>query len=219
MRRPWFAPYLVLFAGCSFDPTAAQQHLVQGDMHLTQKDYRGAIGMYDLAIKSDPTLRDAYLHRGIAYRGIGDFQSSYANIEVAIRLDPNDSKAYAERARLKIEKLLADADGDKVKLAAAFAPNDPKGISADLDIALSKGDRLIDANTRLLHGAVRLMQNRDADAQVDFDHYLRMRSKVQPDLEWAIEHWKKERPVLDLAPIDELGRQMQRVNKGQASAR
>ncbi|HEY1377677.1 MAG TPA: tetratricopeptide repeat protein [Gemmataceae bacterium] len=206
MRRGLMLAWLVAGAGCTIDPGAAQQTLIQADMRLLQKDYRGAVGLYDQALVTDPTLREAYLHRGVAYRGNGNFDRALVDLDKAIDLEPRDARAYAERARTRLEQLAAEAKGDKVKLAAAFAPDDPLGVAADLERAVTLDGLGMDGAALLLHGAVRIMQNRDDDAKQDFERFLRRRSKLRPDLEMAIERWKKDRPVLDLGSVDELSR-------------
>src|SRR4051794_30132814 len=119
MRR-WLI-LAVLVGGCAFNPGLAQQLLMQANMRAVQKDYVGAIGLYDQAIQADPTLREVYLQRGIAYRCDGNYERALANLDAAIKLGLDGSIVYTERARIKLEQLIADAKGDRVKLAAAFA--------------------------------------------------------------------------------------------------
>jgi tetratricopeptide (TPR) repeat protein len=196
----------VLVGGCMFDPGKAQQLMMQANMRAVQKDYVSAIGLYDQALAADPTLREAYFQRAIAYRHEENFERAIANVDAAMKLGLDGSMVYVERARIRLDQLVADAKGDRQKLAAAFGPDDPMHIAADLDHAIVLDGLNLDAAAQLLRGAVRLMQNRDADAQADFERYLRRRPKAQADLAAAVEKWKKERPVLDLAPIDELAK-------------
>ena len=44
----------------------------------------------------------------------------------------------------------------------------------------------------------------DAEAQQDFDRFLRHRPKAKSDLQEVIEKWKKDRPVFDQSPLDDL---------------
>jgi tetratricopeptide (TPR) repeat protein len=206
MARAQIVAALVVAAGCSFNPGLAQHALVQGDMMLVQKDYRGAIGMYDQAIAGDPYLREAYLHRGIAYRGNGNFERALADFAKAVELDPNYGPAYTERARTRLAMIAARADGDQVALAEAFGPDDPHKLAADLDRAVALEALSGDGTALLLRGAVRLMGQQDAEAQKDFDRFVRRRQQVKGDLEQAVEKWKRERPVLDLSLVDELCR-------------
>jgi tetratricopeptide (TPR) repeat protein len=206
MRRGLWLSWLIVGAGCTFNPAAAHNALMQGDMKLLQKDYVAAIGLYDQALANDPTLREAYLQRGIAFRRNGDYDRAMADINMAIERGLDGSRVYAERARTKLERLAVEASGDKDKLAAAFAKEDPLGIAADLDRA-AQLDRLNqDTNALLLHAALRIMQGRDAEAQKDFDRYLLHRPGARADLEDAVKKWKQDRPALDLVPIDDLGR-------------
>jgi tetratricopeptide (TPR) repeat protein len=204
MRR-WLI-VTVLVGGCMFDPGRAQQLLMQANMRAVQKDYVGAIGLYDQAVACDPTLREAYFQRAIAYRHEENYERAMANVDAAVKLGLDGPAVYSERARIKLDQLFADAKGDRQKLAAAFGPDDPLRIAADLDQAILLDGLNLDANAQLLRGAVRLMQNRDADAQGDFERYLRRRPKAQADLAAAVEKWKTDRPLLDLTAVDELAR-------------
>jgi tetratricopeptide (TPR) repeat protein len=206
MKRALVTAWLAAGAGCWFNAGAAQQLLVEGDMELVTKDYRGAVGVYDRAIAADPLLREAYLHRGIAHRKLGDFEHALADLDKAIELDPNTGRAFAERARTRLEQLMARANGNRAQLAEAFGPSDPCGLNADLDRAATLEALAGDGTVYLLRGAVRLMQQRDGEAQHDFDRYLHRRPKAKPDLEDAVARWRRDRPLLDLSAVDELSR-------------
>jgi tetratricopeptide (TPR) repeat protein len=175
-------------------------------MRLVHRDYEAALDLYNRAITDDPYLRDAYLHRGIAYRGLGDPERALADIDHALRLDPVFGRAVTERARAKVDLIAARANGDRDKLAEAFGPTDPLGVNVDLDRAVNLDGLSGDGKAVLLRGAVRLIQQRDGEAQQDFDRFLRRRPKAGPDLEAAIAKWKQERPVFDSTPLDELSR-------------
>jgi tetratricopeptide (TPR) repeat protein len=216
MRHGLTLAWLAAAAGCTFNPGEVQQTLMQADVRVLQKDYAAAIGLYDQVLATDPTLAVVYLHRSVAYRGHGKFDQALSDLNKAIEIGPQDTdsagsrawlaRVLSERARTKLEQLAGDAGSDKVKLAAAFAAADPLGIAADLDKAVELDGMNREAAALLLHGAVRIMQNRDADAQKDFERFLRRRPQAQAELGYAVEQWKKNRPVLDLAPIDDLGR-------------
>src|SRR5262245_10348361 len=104
MRRGLWRAWLIAVAGCAFNPGAAQQALLQGDMRLVQRDFRGAIGAYDQAIAADPTLREAYFNRGIAFRREANYERALADLDRSIELGFNGSRVYAERARTKLER-------------------------------------------------------------------------------------------------------------------
>jgi tetratricopeptide (TPR) repeat protein len=206
MRRALLLAWLAVGAGCTFNPGAAQQSLVQGDMLLVKKDYDGAVGMYTQAVAADPYLSVAYLHRGVAHRGLGEFEQALADIDQALTLNPNDGRAYAERARAKLGLIALRANGDQAQLAEAFGQADPLGLNADLDRAVGLDVMAGNSTAMLLRGAVRLMQQRDVEAQQDFDRFRRRRPKAAGELEAAVAKWKKERPALDLTPLDELSK-------------
>ncbi|HEX4591160.1 MAG TPA: tetratricopeptide repeat protein [Gemmataceae bacterium] len=204
-------PLLFVSAGC-FHPAMAQQALLRGDMLLVQKDYERAIASYTQALENDPTLIGALHNRGIALRNQGNFDQALIDIDRAVELGMSGSRVLVERARTKLMKLAADAAGDRDKLAAAFAKDDPLQIAADLDRAMAMDPLHLDALAELLHGAVRVMQGRDADAEQDFKWYLVRRSKARDELDDAIKKWKKERPILDLSLVDELSKLPARGN-------
>jgi tetratricopeptide (TPR) repeat protein len=211
MRRGLWLAILFAGAGC-FHPGTAQQALVQGDMLLVQKDYGGAIASYTQALENDPTPVGALYNRGIAFRNQGNCDQALIDIDRAVELGMSGSHVLAERARTKLMKLAADAAGDKDKLVAAFAQDDPLKIVADLDRAVTLDPLHLDALAEILHGAVRIMQGRDANAEQDFKWYLVHRSKARDELDDAIKKWKKERPVLDLTLVDELSKLPARGN-------
>ena len=105
--------WLLAAAGCTFNPGAAQQAMMQANTCALQKDFASAIGLYDQALANDPTLMEAVFNRGIAYRGNGDFDRALADIDKAIDMGMLGSRVVAERARTKLEKLAAAAAGDK----------------------------------------------------------------------------------------------------------
>src|SRR2546429_10005543 len=98
MRRGLILAWLV--AGCAFNPGLAQQLMMQANMRVVDKDYVGAIGLYDQALAADPALREVYLQRGVAYRYDGNYERAHANLNVAIKLGLDGSVTYAERARI-----------------------------------------------------------------------------------------------------------------------
>jgi len=156
------------------------------------------------ALELPADQREAFLHRGIAYRGNGNYDRAIADFTQAIELDPDNSRPYTERARTKLASVAAKAEGNHVRLEEAISTTDPHGILADLDRAVAIDPALSDGSASLVRGAVRLMQNRDADAQQDFDRFLRRRPKVKGDLQEVIDKWKKERPVFDQSMLDDL---------------
>ena len=78
------------YATKKFDPaktipediwTVLEQALVEANVRALDKDYVGAIGLYDQALANDPTLGTAVFYRGIAYRGHGDFDRALAELD------------------------------------------------------------------------------------------------------------------------------------------
>ncbi len=61
------------------------------------KDYRGAIGYFDMAIEIDPNYATAYFNRGTTYGDLSDYQQAIRDYDKAIELNPNLAEAYTNR--------------------------------------------------------------------------------------------------------------------------
>jgi Tfp pilus assembly protein PilF len=86
-------------------PTAAEKLVLQGMAKATNKDYRGAIVLYNQALARDSKNTEAYFQRGQARDGLDDPQSAIKNYTLVVEINPNHGAAFSARgdARLKLK--------------------------------------------------------------------------------------------------------------------
>jgi Flp pilus assembly protein TadD len=86
-------------------PSAADKLVLQGLAKAQNKDYQGAIVLYNRALARDPQNTEAYFQRGQARDGLGDSKSAIKNYTQVLQIDPNHAAAYSARgdARLKLK--------------------------------------------------------------------------------------------------------------------
>ncbi|ESA39134.1 tetratricopeptide tpr-1 repeat-containing protein [Leptolyngbya sp. Heron Island J] len=80
----------------------------------SEKDYKGAISLFNQILQDQPDLAEAYYQRGLAYFKLGDFQAAIADYTNALRLESNEAKVHFARglAHLsanQVERAIADA--------------------------------------------------------------------------------------------------------------
>src|SRR5437016_4582835 len=69
------------------------RNLLKGVRAFEKKDYDGAIGFFDEALRLEPKNADAYYRRGEAYRGKRNFDKAIADYTQAIQLAPKNADA------------------------------------------------------------------------------------------------------------------------------
>lgn len=102
-------------------PDAAEPFNNRGNSYAAKGEEDLAIADYSEAIKVKPDLAEAYFHRGLAYARKGDRVRAAVDYHDAIRLKPTLS-ATTERAKNKLEALLAEPAGSSTAVAASEAP-------------------------------------------------------------------------------------------------
>lgn len=70
---------------------------------LEQKDYKGAIDMFDKSIKLKPDFPYAYSNRGFAKLKMGDIKGAYQDVKKSLMMDNKNSYAYKNLALIYIE--------------------------------------------------------------------------------------------------------------------
>lgn len=73
-------------------------------VRLEQKDYNGAIHMFDQAIKLKPEFPYAYSNRGFAKLNIGDIKGAYQDVKKSLLLDNKNSYAYKNLALIYLKE-------------------------------------------------------------------------------------------------------------------
>jgi tetratricopeptide (TPR) repeat protein len=139
------------------EAAAAVYHHRAG-VHVTRRDFGAAIADLDRALQIDPGHFVAYITRGNARHHVGD-PAAHRDYGMAFRLAPG------EVARELVRKM---ADDFRRGPAAVLA-----------DCARHLRANPSDAVARARRGVTRLLQGRDADAQMEFGLILRLHP------EWA----------------------------------
>ena len=88
-------------------PTASGKLVLQGMAKAQSKDYKGAILLYNQALKLDRQNTEAYFQRGQARDGLDDPRSAIKNYNTVIQIDPQHGAAYSARgdARRKLKDM------------------------------------------------------------------------------------------------------------------
>ncbi len=97
----------------------ADDYVAAAAQKYRNRDYRGALAEYNLAIKLNPKSAPAYNYRGVLKEKIQDIPGGLADYNHAIELDANYSEAYSNRGKLKSDQL-----------------QDPQGALADFNLAI-----------------------------------------------------------------------------------
>ncbi len=103
------------------DPRAQLQ---RGTLLLDQRDFAGAIRVFDRVLELEPRNGKALVDRGIARFQTGDLDGAIADLDAALALDPMDTAALSNRGIVwgqKGDRARAEADLDR---AVALAPDD-----------------------------------------------------------------------------------------------
>ena len=85
-----------------------------GEIALLQKDYVGAVGYFNAAIRIRKDASDTYLRLGQAYAGLGQNDAAMEQIGIALTFDPRFPEAHFERGKIYLAK------GDKADAAWDF---------------------------------------------------------------------------------------------------
>ena len=72
----------------------ADDYLIQANQKYKQKDYQGAIYLYNQAIEINPQYAFAYNDRGTTYDALQKYPEAIADYNKAIQLNPQDAVAY-----------------------------------------------------------------------------------------------------------------------------
>jgi tetratricopeptide (TPR) repeat protein len=103
-----------------------QSLLEQGIDKARQKDYQGAIAIFDRVIETNPYLAEAYYRRGLAHAKLNDYHSAAFDYTEAINRDRDRSEYHYARAFVRLELknfpgALEDVE-TSIKLKSNYAP-------------------------------------------------------------------------------------------------
>lgn len=88
---------------------AVKEYLDQGNARMAQKDYKGAVDKFNLALKLNPSDADAYVFRGQARYLQMEYKDAIADFNKAIDIQSDYAEAYDLRGIAKAE--LGDKTG------------------------------------------------------------------------------------------------------------
>ncbi len=72
-------------------------------VRLGQKDYKGAIAMFDKAIQLNPEFAYAYSNRGFAKLNLGDMKGAYQDVKKSLLMNNKNSYAYKNLALIYLK--------------------------------------------------------------------------------------------------------------------
>ncbi|HPT11849.1 MAG TPA: tetratricopeptide repeat protein [Bacteroidales bacterium] len=107
----------ILLYGISCFGQASDKQIKDGLLKCRLRDYRGAVTIFNQAIKNNPANPDAFYYRGIAKSELRDYKSAIADFTKAIELNPGKVDAFYERGMAR--KRLGDYSGARADFARA----------------------------------------------------------------------------------------------------
>jgi tetratricopeptide (TPR) repeat protein len=179
-------------------PASAREFVKQGTLLMSRNKVDAAIKSYTRAIELSPNYAEAYVKRGLARRAKGDLAGSIEDYEKAASIDPMSiqgnglvAQAYSNRGFIKLDALDVDNAIQDFTTAIKINPGDPdhyykrglaRMLNEDLVQALEDLNKALsitrDNDSKVFiyvtRGMVRLLQNRDMDAQNDFEESIRL---------------------------------------------
>ena len=105
----------VLICGINCFGQGTEKQIKDGLLKCRLRDYRGAVIIFNQAIRNNPSGYDAYYYRGIAKSELRDYKGAIADFSKAIELKPGVSDPYFERG------LARKRTGDYAGARADFA--------------------------------------------------------------------------------------------------
>jgi tetratricopeptide (TPR) repeat protein len=107
----------ILLCGINSFGQATDKQLKDGLLKCKLRDYRGAVTIFNQALKNNPSNADAFYYRGVAKTELRDYKSAVADFTRAIELNPGKVDAYYERGLAR--KRLGDYAGARADFAKA----------------------------------------------------------------------------------------------------
>lgn len=164
----------------------------RGLAKLQQKDSRGALKDYDLALKLDPHNVLFYNNRGIAKAQIGYLKEAIADLNISLKINPQDAQSYHNLAASYAEMGDFQQALNNFLESAKYKPDDPQtyynlgvvrfklddkeGALADYTRSLElKPDR---AETYYNRGIILRVQGDNLAALADFNEVVRLNPNI-----------------------------------------
>jgi tetratricopeptide (TPR) repeat protein len=104
------------------------------------EDFKGAIKLYEKAIKEDPKFIEAYDNMAVCYRRLGDFKNAIENYNKSIELYPNGIMAHENLGVIYgIQKKYKEAIAE-YEVVQKIDPEDPEGYYGTINNYLNLKD-------------------------------------------------------------------------------
>jgi tetratricopeptide (TPR) repeat protein len=179
-------------------PASAKEFVKQGRLLMSRNRADAAIESYNRAVKLSPNFAEAYVERGLARRAKGDLGGAIEDYEKAASIDPKSiqgnrfvAESYSNRGYIKLNALDVDSAIQDFTTAIKINPADPdhyykrglaRLINEDLVQALEDLNKSLsitqDTYTKIFiyatRGMVELLQNREVDAEKDFEESIKL---------------------------------------------
>lgn len=88
-----------------------------------EKDYEGAISLFNQTLQDQPDLAEAYYQRGLAYFKLGDFQAAIADYTNTLHLESDDAKVHFARGLAHLSANQSDRAVSDAKQAILLKPD------------------------------------------------------------------------------------------------
>ena len=191
--------------------TPARELAKKGTALMSMNKIDAAIESYTRAIELSPNYAEAYVQRGLAKRARGDLAGSIEDYEKAASINPKSivgnrfvAQAYSNRGFIKLNALDADSAIEDFTKAININPNEDghyyrrgyaRLIKEDLAEALNDLNKALTvvgsdnfsskSEIYATRGIVKLLQGKNADAQMDFDECVKLKDE-RFDLDWHL---------------------------------
>ena len=191
---------------------SAKELAKKGTALMSRNKLDAAIESYTRAIELSPNYAEAYVQRGLAKRAQGDLAGSIADYEKAASIDAKSvvgnrfvAQAYSNRGLIKLNALDVDSAIEDFTKAININPNEDghyyrrgyaRLINEDLAEALNDLNKALTnvgpdnfSSKTLIYasrGMVKLLQGKNAEAQVDFDECVKLNKVEKFDLGWHL---------------------------------
>lgn len=102
------------------------------------QDWKGAIKLYEKALKEDPKFVEAYDNIAVCYRRLGDFENAIKNYNKSLELYPNGAMAHQNLGLIYGIQKEYDKAINEYKEVQKINPEDPEGYYGLINIYLIK---------------------------------------------------------------------------------
>jgi tetratricopeptide (TPR) repeat protein len=124
----------------SSESKEAMEYYDQASVKHANEDYKGAIKLYQKAIKADPKFVEAYDNIAMCYRRLGDFKNAIENYKKSIELYPQGTMAHQNLGLIYGIQKEYDKAIAEYETVQKLEPENPEGYYGTITLFLAKGD-------------------------------------------------------------------------------